>query len=140
MHTRRLPSCLLPSRCAAWCRLALAGAGWALAAPLWAQPAPLAEPTEVAVEPTPESVTTMPEAASAFTPDTPALTPEPVAVPMGLATRGLLQRQREGGAPAGQHVRALDGPMADKAYQRYLKTFEQELPTWFGTRVESSAD
>lgn len=124
MHTRRPSSCLPPRR-AAWCRLALAGASWALAAPLWAQPAPLAEPTEVAIEPTP---------------DAQALAPKPVAVPVGLATRGLLQRQREGGAAAGQNVRALDGPMADKAYQRYLKTFEQELPTWFGTRVESSAD
>jgi hypothetical protein len=62
----------------------------------------------------------------------------PLAPPVGEATRGLLQRQRAGSLTASAEPRPLDGPAVDRAYQRYLKSFEQPLPTWFGQQVDTT--
>lgn len=103
-----------------WHRLALLGASLAMAAPLWAQSA---------TEPAPATAT-----AAVADP-----APAPTALPVGQATRSLLQRQREStGADTGP--RPLDGAMADSAYQRYLKSFDQPLPAWFGQQVKTPAN
>lgn len=116
-HTTTLPA---PRR---WHRLGLLGASLAMAAPLWAQP--ITEPAPAATA----------AAAVAEPPADPAPA-APMALPVGQATRSLLQRQREStGADTG--TRPLDGAMADSAYQRYLKSFDQPLPAWFGQQVKT---
>jgi hypothetical protein len=142
----------------AWQRLGLWAAGLVLATPLWAQapaaaPAPV-EPvaTPLGQTPPPEPVTGAPAATvtteAAAAADTMAATPAlaastepalaPLAPPVGEATRGLLQRQRAGSLTASAEPRPLDGPAVDRAYQRYLKSFEQPLPTWFGQQVDTT--
>lgn len=71
--------------------------------------------------------TSAPESAEA-----PAVSPE---ARVGDATRGLLQRQREG-REASPTPRPIDGHVAELSHQRYLKSFEQPVPTWFGSRLE----
>lgn len=96
-----------------WRSLGLLFAGLTVAAPLLAQTATTAE--EASVE---EPAQTTRQTAS-----------------IGHATRSLLQLQREQ-ADAGTKPRQLDGAMVDSAYQRYLKSFEHELPVWFGQQME----
>ncbi len=66
--------------------------------------------------------------------------PEPSAAApapqVGDATRQLLQRQRLG-QEASAAPRVIDGTVANLSHQRYLKSFEQPLPAWFGSRVET---
>lgn len=107
-----------------WHRLGLLGVSLAMAAPLWAQPI---------ADPAPAAITT----AAAEPPAD--LAPAPAALPVGQATRSLLQRQRDStGADAGP--RPLDGAMVDSAHQRYLKSFDQPLPAWFGQQVKTPAN
>lgn len=63
----------------------------------------------------------------------------PAAAPslrVGDATHDLLQRQREG-REASATPRPIDGAVAEASQQRYLKSFEQPLPAWFGSRLQS---
>lgn len=62
----------------------------------------------------------------------------PTAAPtvrVGDATHSLLQRQREG-REASATPRPIDGDVAELSHQRYLKSFEQPVPAWFGSRLE----
>ncbi|WP_439587412.1 DUF3613 domain-containing protein [Hydrogenophaga sp.] len=84
-------------------------AALATASPLWAQATPAPASAEAAaVSPT---------------------------VRVGDATHNLLQRQREG-HEASATPRPIDGHVADLSHQRYLKSFEQPVPAWFGSRLE----
>ncbi len=58
-------------------------------------------------------------------------------VHVGDATHSLLQRQREG-REASATPRPIDGAVAEASQQRYLKSFEQPLPVWFGSRLGST--
>lgn len=71
----------------------------------------------------------------AQTPTAPAAPPAP-ATRVGDATHELLQRQREG-REASATPRPIDGAVADASHQRYMKSFEQPLPTWFGSRLQA---
>jgi len=64
--------------------------------------------------------------------DTPVASP---ATRVGEATHSLLQRQREG-REASTTPRPIDGTVAELGHQRYLKSFEQPLPAWFGSRLD----
>jgi len=55
---------------------------------------------------------------------------------VGDATHSLLQRQREG-REASPTPRPIDGQVADLSHQRYLKSFEQPVPAWFGSELKS---
>lgn len=88
-------------------------AALAMASPLWAQ--------------------TSPEPAAATT-QTSAADTAPVAR-VGDAVHGLLQRQREG-REASATPRPIDGAVAHLSHQRYLKTYEQPVPVWFGSHIE----
>ena len=55
-------------------------------------------------------------------------------VRVGDATHHLLQRQRDG-REASATPRPIDGAVAEASQQRYLKSFEQPLPVWFGSRL-----
>jgi hypothetical protein len=128
-----------PSR--TWHRLTLLATSLALATPLWAQQpaADAATPAPTSAEPGVQTV----EEQSASAQNDEVLTTEalqPQALPMGQATRGLLQRQREGSVAASADPQSLDGPMVDSARQRYLKSFEQPLPVWFGRQVKTPAN
>lgn len=57
-------------------------------------------------------------------------------VRVGDATHGLLQRQREG-REASATPRPIDGAVAEASHQRYMKSFEQPLPAWFGSRLQA---
>lgn len=61
--------------------------------------------------------------------------PKTTAIPVGAATRSLLQRQRAG-LEASATPRAIPGAVADLSHQRYLKSFEQPVPAWFGSHLE----
>jgi len=65
--------------------------------------------------------------------ESPAATPS---LRVGDATRDLLQRQREG-REASATPRSIDGAVAEASQQRYLKSFEQPLPAWFGSRLQA---
>ena len=110
-----------------WQRLALLATSLALATPLWAQQPPTDATTPPLTPAEPEVQRVEVQSAEAL----------PQALPMGQATRSLLQRQREGTVSASAHPRPLDGPMVDSARQRYLKSFEQPLPAWFGQQVKT---
>ena len=71
----------------------------------------------------------------AQSPTTPAAPAAP-ATRVGDATHELLQRQREG-REASATPRPIDGAVAEASHQRYMKSFEQPLPTWFGSRLQS---
>lgn len=58
----------------------------------------------------------------------------PVALPVGVATRGLLALQRSGLA-ASLVPRPLAGGIADRGLQRYLKSFEHPIPERFQSSV-----
>ncbi len=58
-------------------------------------------------------------------------------VRVGDATHDLLQRQRAG-REASATPRPIDGAVAEASQQRYLKSFEQPLPVWFGSRLSST--
>lgn len=87
-------------------------ASLAVAPPLWAQSAPAPAPA--------------PAPAAPATP----------ATRVGDATHELLQRQREG-REASATPRAIDGAVAEASHQRYMKSFEQPLPAWFGSRLQA---
>ncbi len=102
---------LHPLRCLPLC------AALAVATPLWAQTSP---------EATSPATATAPEAGASDT--------APV-VRVGDATYSLLQRQREG-REASATPRPIDGAVAELSQQRYLKSFEQPVPAWFGSHLE----
>lgn len=70
----------------------------------------------------------------AQTTSAPARADTPV-VNIGDATHSLLQRQREG-REASAAPRPIDGRVADLSHQRYLKSFEQPVPAWFGSELK----
>ncbi|WP_066267596.1 DUF3613 domain-containing protein [Hydrogenophaga palleronii] len=104
---------LHPLRCLPLC------AALAVATPLWAQTSPEATAPATATE------------ASAAAPEAPAAHVTRV----GDATYSLLQRQREG-REASATPRPIDGAVAELSQQRYLKSFEQPVPAWFGSHLE----
>ena len=62
-------------------------------------------------------------------------TPAAPSARVGDATHELLQRQREG-REASATPRPIDGSVAEASHQRYMKSFEQPLPVWFGSRLQ----
>ena len=76
------------------------------------------------------------QTAATPTAPTPGETPSRVAV--GDATRSLLQRQREG-SDASAVPRPIEGSVAELSHQRYLKSFQTEVPPWFGSRLGDAA-
>jgi hypothetical protein len=60
--------------------------------------------------------------------------PEPRAPQVGDATHALLAQQREG-AQASATPRPIPGEVAGRSYQRYLKSFEHEIPANFKSSV-----
>lgn len=89
-----------------------------LAAPLWAQPAT----SDQGAGPVQAAIAT--EAAPSR---------------IGGATRSLLQRQREG-REASAIPRAIAGDVAELSHQRYLDSFQQPLPPWFGSRLDQAEE
>lgn len=67
----------------------------------------------------------------------PPVEPTASSIRVGDATHDLLQRQREG-REASARPRPIDGAVAEASQQRYLKSFEQPLPPWFGSRLSST--
>jgi hypothetical protein len=63
-------------------------------------------------------------------------TPAAPSARVGDATHELLQRQREG-REASATPRPIDGAVAEASHQRYMKSFEQPLPVWFGSRLQT---
>ncbi len=59
----------------------------------------------------------------------------PATARVGDATHSLLQRQREG-REASATPRPIDGRVAELSHQRYLKSFEQPVPAWFGSELK----
>ncbi|OZI47018.1 TapA domain-containing protein [Bordetella genomosp. 5] len=55
----------------------------------------------------------------------------------GAVTRALMAAQADG-RRAGPGL-PLQGPVASAAWQRYIQSFEQPLPQWFGTRIENKS-
>ncbi|OZI76973.1 DUF3613 domain-containing protein, partial [Bordetella genomosp. 6] len=55
---------------------------------------------------------------------------------VGSVTRGLLAAQADG-RRAGPGL-PLQGPVASAAWQRYLESFSQPIPQWFGERIEDN--
>ncbi|WP_226491043.1 DUF3613 domain-containing protein [Hydrogenophaga taeniospiralis] len=76
------------------------------------------------------------QTAATPTAPTPGETPSRLAV--GDATRSLLQRQREGSV-ASTVPRPIEGSVAELSHQRYLKSFQTEVPPWFGSRLGDAA-
>jgi hypothetical protein len=62
---------------------------------------------------------------------------ETAATPVGTDTRAWLQLQASGDAADGSE-RPMPGEVADRVYQRYLKSFEQPIPTEFKREQISS--
>ncbi|WP_409334286.1 DUF3613 domain-containing protein [Bordetella pertussis] len=54
----------------------------------------------------------------------------------GRGRRGLLAAQADG-RRAGPGL-PLQGPVASAAWQRYLESFSQPIPQWFGERIEDN--
>lgn len=53
---------------------------------------------------------------------------------IGKATRDLLQMQREAQSA---HPRDIDGAQASRSYNRYLKSFETDIPAQFTTGIDT---
>ena len=66
----------------------------------------------------------------------PPLTAAPDDGAVGAVTRGLLAAQADG-RRAGPGL-PLQGPVASAAWQRYLESFSQPIPQWFGERIEDN--
>ncbi|MFJ0415694.1 DUF3613 domain-containing protein, partial [Bordetella bronchiseptica] len=65
-----------------------------------------------------------------------AAAPAPDDGAVGAVTRGLLAAQADG-RRAGPGL-PLQGPVASAAWQRYLESFSQPIPQWFGERIEDN--
>lgn len=70
----------------------------------------------------------------------PSAEPPALSAPMqvGDATHSLLALQREGRA-ASRTPRPIPGSIADISYQRYLKSFSQDIPSSFTSSVNSQS-
>lgn len=66
-----------------------------------------------------------------------ALAAEPVS-PVGADTRAWLALQSSGNSADATTERPLPGEVADRIYQRYLKSFEQPIPAEFKRQQISS--
>jgi len=67
----------------------------------------------------------------------PAAERDPRREQFGDITRGLLGLQA-GGQRAGPGL-PLQGAVATAAWKRYMKSFEHEIPQWFGERVQAAS-
>ncbi|MGY0851007.1 DUF3613 domain-containing protein, partial [Bordetella bronchiseptica] len=65
-----------------------------------------------------------------------AAAPAPDDGAVGAVTRGLLAAQADG-RRAGPGL-PLQGQVASAAWQRYLESFSQPIPQWFGERIEDN--
>jgi hypothetical protein len=88
------------------------------ASAVWAQTTPDATPTASEVAPTQVETSHAPEQ-------------------VGDATRRLLAQQRQG-LHASTVDRSIDGSVAARSHERYLKSFDHPLPEWFGSRLSES--
>lgn len=61
------------------------------------------------------------------------------APPVGADTRAWAELQRSGAA-ASAEAQPMPGEVADKVYQRYLKSYEQAIPAEFGRERFVSGD
>ncbi|KDC94148.1 PF12266 family protein [Bordetella bronchiseptica MBORD675] len=127
MTTHDLPRFLL---CAALAGLA-AGAAAQTHPPLTAAPA---APAPASPAPAAERPVVRQVAAPAAAPAAAAAAADEDAV--GAVTRGLLAAQADG-RRAGPGL-PLQGPVASAAWQRYLESFSQPIPQWFGERIEDN--
>ncbi|MFJ0977359.1 DUF3613 domain-containing protein, partial [Bordetella bronchiseptica] len=59
------------------------------------------------------------------------------AVERGDLRRAFGMRQENRGRRAGPGL-PLQGPVASAAWQRYLESFSQPIPQWFGERIEDN--
>ncbi|ARP77413.1 DUF3613 domain-containing protein [Bordetella genomosp. 6] len=129
MTTHDLPRLLL---CAALASLA-AGAAAQTNPPLTAAPAAVASPVPAQAPERPVvRQVAAPAAPAAAAPAAPAADDDAV----GSVTRGLLAAQADG-RRAGPGL-PLQGPVASAAWQRYLESFSQPIPQWFGERIEDN--
>ncbi|MFJ1302148.1 DUF3613 domain-containing protein [Pseudomonadota bacterium AL_CKDN230030165-1A_HGKHYDSX7] len=125
-----------------------------LTAPAQAAP-PAASATAPVAQASPVPATPAPAAATPGAADTNAAVrqvPSPEAPPAapaaragaddldrpGAVTRALMAAQADG-RRAGPGV-PLQGPVASAAWRRYIQSFEQPLPQWFGTRINSQSN
>ncbi|AOB39481.1 DUF3613 domain-containing protein [Bordetella parapertussis] len=128
MTTHDLPRFLL---CAALAGLA-AGAAAQTHPPLTAAPA---APAPASASPAPAAE--RPVVRQVAAPAAPAAAaPAPDDGAVGAVTRGLLAAQADG-RRAGPGL-PLQGPVASAAWQRYLESFSQPVPQWFGERIEDN--
>ncbi|MGY0699579.1 DUF3613 domain-containing protein [Bordetella bronchiseptica] len=130
MTTHDLPRFLL---CAALAGLAASAAAQTPppfttvpADPAPASPAPAAERPVVRQVAAPAAPAAAPAAAA----------PAPDDGAVGAVTRGLLAAQADG-RRAGPGL-PLQGQVASAAWQRYLESFSQPIPQWFGERIEDN--
>ncbi|MCD2512155.1 DUF3613 domain-containing protein [Comamonas endophytica] len=63
----------------------------------------------------------------------PAARTAPREIGIGTATEALWALQR---ASRGTHPRPIDGDQASRSYQRYLKSFETEIPAQYNTGLD----
>lgn len=128
MTTHDLPRFLL---CAALAGRA-AGAAAQTHPPLTAAPA---APAPASASPAPAAE--RPVVRQVAAPAAPAAAaPAPDDGAVGAVTRGLLAAQADG-RRAGPGL-PLQGPVASAAWQRYLESFSQPVPQWFGERIEDN--
>lgn len=59
-----------------------------------------------------------------------AVADEPAPAPLGTDTRAWLQLQASGNASKGE-LRPMPGEVADKVYDRYLQSFDNQIPDEF---------
>lgn len=78
----------------------------------------------------------LPAAAQAPTPAAPAEAGGSPPLKVGDATQRLLALQAEG-SMASATPRPIAGDVAQKSYERYLKTFDQPIPASFGSSVKA---
>lgn len=109
-----------------WCSLALAQ---------------VEDPAELSTTPAEAALTHHPAAGDGHYPGHTAqplrFRPASERTDIGRATQQLLAAQRE--APA-QHPRFIDGDQASRSYERYLKSFEREIPEFYETGIKTQPD
>lgn len=143
------PPATLPAKTHPLRRLALAGTAWAaacLALPAVAQTAPAEAPAATALQPLPPvDAAPVPGAAAvgAAAEPTDVAAQEPAEAAehawphyrnVGEATHNLLALQR-GGHVASPVPRPVPGEVAQRSRERYLKSFEREIPERFQSSV-----
>lgn len=105
--------------------LAAALAGLALAGAASAEALPARAVAQVETAPADAPPTAAPAA--------PAVRPATREIEIGRATEALWALQR---ASRGTHPRPIDGDQASRSYQRYLKSFETQIPEHYNAGLE----